>query len=182
MPYTNTAQSPEAPSPADVSAALDRILASAEFARARRLSDFLTYVVERTLEDRADRLKGYTIAVEALRLPQQFDPDADSTVRVTATRVRVALARYYAGAGGGDPVVIELPRGSYVPTVRWAQLGPPHIWQRVRNLANRLLAVLGLSLLGPPSTQPQPVYEREIRQGQPVESAIAARARRPRLG
>jgi hypothetical protein len=37
-------------------------------------------------------------------------------VRVEAGRLRRALARYYGGAGSNDPVVIELPRGSYVPT------------------------------------------------------------------
>src|SRR6202011_835820 len=45
-----------------------------------------------------------------------FNPQIDPIVRVEATRLRRTLERYYAGAGANDPIVIELPRGTYVPT------------------------------------------------------------------
>jgi tetratricopeptide (TPR) repeat protein len=37
---------------------------------------------------------------------------------VEATRLRRAVERYYATAGASDPIIIDLPRGSYVPTFR----------------------------------------------------------------
>ncbi len=46
-------------------------------------------------------------------------------MRVEASRLRVALARYYAGAGASNSVVIDLPRGTYVPTFRKGTSVPP---------------------------------------------------------
>ena len=103
------------PSEAEVRPALDRILASESFRTSPQLGTFLRYVVDAALSGRAASLKGYTIGVEALGRDPSFDPQIDPIVRVEATRLRRALERYYACAGSDDPLVIELPRGSYVP-------------------------------------------------------------------
>jgi hypothetical protein len=66
-------------------------------------------VVEATLRGASDRIKGYTIAVEALGRADDFDPQADPIVRVEAMRLRRALARYYANGGARDAVVIDVP-------------------------------------------------------------------------
>jgi tetratricopeptide (TPR) repeat protein len=105
----------DVPRDADVQAALDRILASEGFRTSPQLGTFLRYVVEAALDGRTARLKGYTIGVEALGRDAGFDPQADPIVRVEATRLRRSLERYYAGAGSDDPLVIDLPRGTYVP-------------------------------------------------------------------
>jgi hypothetical protein len=47
----------------DVQAQLARILAFEEFQRSTRLSNFLTFVVEKTLSGDDADVKGYTIAV-----------------------------------------------------------------------------------------------------------------------
>lgn len=101
-----------------VRAALDRVLASPDFAASPRLAAFLRFVVETTLDGRADALKGYTIAVEALGRPPSFDPQSDPIVRVEATRLRRALERYYTTIGVDDPVIIDVPKGGYVPQFR----------------------------------------------------------------
>lgn len=181
MTAPNSAQPEDVPSPVEVSAALDRILASPEFERSRRLTDFLSYVVESALEEGGVARKGYTIGVEALGRPPTFDPDRDAAVRVTATRVRVALARYYAGEGRGDPIVIELPRGSYLPAIsRVRPAGLQAMWLRLRAL-RRLLAARVRRLLPPaPNTDMAPGHGRQDRQGEQTEGAAPARARRPR--
>lgn len=99
-------------------AQLARVLASNTFIAAPQLSNFLRFAVETTLAGHGDRLKGYTIGVEALGRRADFDPQTDPIVRVEAGRLRRALARYYAGPGRDDPIVIDLPRGSCVPTFR----------------------------------------------------------------
>lgn len=104
--------------PDEARRALERVLDSAEFAQATRLSDFLRHVVTETLEGRAASLKGYSIAVDVFGRPDDFDQASDPIVRVEASRLRRALAQYYQGSGNGDPVVIELPRGAYVPAFR----------------------------------------------------------------
>ncbi len=109
-------EAPDIPGAGEVRDALERVVASEELRASSQLVAFLGFVVETALRGEANRIKAYTIAVEALGRGPDFDPDTDSTVRVVAGRLRRALEKYYTGAG--DPIVIELPRGSYVPVFR----------------------------------------------------------------
>jgi hypothetical protein len=102
----------------EVRESLERIVSSRRWRASPRLAAFLRYVVERTLAGEKRQIKSYTIAVEALGRDPRFDPQADPIVRVEAGRLRRALAHYYAGDGRNEPIVIELPRGSYVPHFR----------------------------------------------------------------
>jgi adenylate cyclase len=103
------------PSAEDVQNQLGRLLASAIFANADRMSRFLRYVVERTLAGEADRLKEYAIGIDVFDRTDQYDPRVDSIVRVEAARLRSKVEEYYSREGLDDPVVIRLRRGSYVP-------------------------------------------------------------------
>jgi hypothetical protein len=100
---------------ADVRDALRRVVTSTTFRPAPQLASFLTYIVETTLAGRQSEIKGYTIAVEALGRPDDFDPVSDPIVRVEAGRLRRALDQYYAGEGARDPLRIVVSRGGYVP-------------------------------------------------------------------
>ncbi|MGC1498550.1 MAG: tetratricopeptide repeat protein [Terriglobales bacterium] len=105
----------QAPLPAaSVQEELQRILASPTFLNARRPSQFLRFIVDGTLAGE-DRLKEYLIGVEVFDRPQDYDPKDDPVVRIEAGRLRKKLAEYYAGPGVNDSVVIELPKGGYVP-------------------------------------------------------------------
>ena len=160
--------------------ALSQLLASREFSKARRLSDFLRYVVETTLEGHGSRLKGYTIAVEALGRPDHFDPQLDPIVRVEAMRLRRALERYYVSEGRRQAIVIELKRGSYVPSLRRASSSSGmRLWTGLGAASRRLLAAVGRGLLPPPLTPPWTFDGREIQPVQQAQGAPAARARRP---
>jgi hypothetical protein len=119
MPHANTRDG-ERPTAEDVRAALERIAASEALCACPQLVAFLRYVVEATLRGGQDRIKGYTIAVEALGRRDDFDPRIDPIVRVEAMRLRRALQRYYANGGRDDAVQIVLPLGSYVPVFRRA--------------------------------------------------------------
>ena len=131
----------QTPDPASIRASLARIIGSRPFSNSPKLTSFLRYVVESTLDGRGERLKGYTIGVEALGRAESFNPQIDPIVRVEAIRVRAALAQYYAGAGVADPVVIEMPRGHYMARFRWARCSSPRmIWRRACSALQRLLA------------------------------------------
>src|ERR1043165_3318680 len=93
---------------------LERALASTNFVRSERQSRFLRFVVERHLEGRDDELKESVIALEVFG-NRDYDPNQDSTVRTEAGRLRARLAEYYAGNGAADPLIIQLPKGGYVP-------------------------------------------------------------------
>jgi TolB-like protein/Flp pilus assembly protein TadD len=111
------------PSPEAVREELGCILASEEFVASERLRAFLRFVVEEALAGRADRLKAYTIALEVFGRDGSFDPQTDPVVRMEAGKLRRRLELYYLGAGRGDPVRIEIPKGSYAPTFAWQRPG-----------------------------------------------------------
>ncbi len=95
--------------------ALIRALQSQEFQSAPQLRAFLEFVVSAALSHHREKIKGYTIAVEALGRPEDFNPVTDPIVRVEAARLRRRLDKYYSGTGADDPVRIEIPKGSYAP-------------------------------------------------------------------
>ena len=98
------------PTAAEVTAALERILRSRCFAHASRASDFLRFVVDKTLAGEGARLKGYTIAIHVFGRPADFDAKTDPLVRVEALRLRQRLTEYYAGEGSGERVRLEMPQ------------------------------------------------------------------------
>lgn len=98
-----------------VRAALVSALESPEFRSAPQLRSFLDFIVHAALEDNQEKIKGYTIAVEALGRSEDFNPVTDPIVRVEAARLRRRLAKYYAGTGASERVRIVIPKGSYAP-------------------------------------------------------------------
>jgi Tol biopolymer transport system component len=108
---------------------LERVLASPGFLRNERMRRFLTFLAERHLEGSDNQLKESVIAVEVFGRKPDHDPSQDSIVRTEAGRLRARLAEYYVGEGKGDGVVIELPKGGYIPVFRFqapvAQPAPP---------------------------------------------------------
>lgn len=106
------------PTDDEVRAALERVLASADFDASPRSRDFLRYVVKETLAGRADGLTQEALAVNVFARREDFDPTVDPIVRIQAGRLRRSLERYYLLSGADDPVRLELPRGRYVPLAR----------------------------------------------------------------
>jgi len=94
--------------------ALETILEDKTFREAPKSSAFLEYVVLQTLDGHADRIKAYSIAVDALRKPPTFDPQNDPTIRVMAYRVRNMLTNFYNRTEGHE-ILVECVPGSYVP-------------------------------------------------------------------
>ena len=99
--------------------ALDRVLSSELFVHSNRLSQFLRFTVERTLNGLEESLKEYTIGTEAYGRKPDFDPSQDTIIRTEARRLRRKLKEYYENDGKSDKVVIFMRSGSYVPVIRW---------------------------------------------------------------
>src|SRR5271169_6886573 len=95
---------------------VDRLPNSHSLHGSESLCKLLRYLAEHSLDHPGVALKEYQIATEVLGRPAGFDPQSDSTVRVQAGRLRVKLAEYYAQEGPDDPIVVELPKGSYALT------------------------------------------------------------------
>lgn len=109
QPRVHTRDDPSDPL---VRAQLIRILASEIFSRSDRLSAFLKFIVEETLNGQGDTLKEQVIAAELYGKGPDFSTAADPIVRVDARRLRDRLREYYASAPPTD-VVISVPKGSY---------------------------------------------------------------------
>ena len=103
---------------------VERVLSSACFARSERISKLLRFLVERQLEGRGSELKESVIGVEVFGRSPDYDPKVDSTVRTEAVRLRARLSKYYLTEGSQDPIVIDLPKGGYVPSFRQAESVP----------------------------------------------------------
>jgi TolB-like protein/Flp pilus assembly protein TadD len=97
-------------------AELEHVLSSHVLIASPSLSQFLRFVVTETLAGRADQIKAYTIALKAWGRGRSFDPQTDPIVRIQAGRLRRALKDYYAEEGAGNPMRIDIPKGTYVPT------------------------------------------------------------------
>ena len=94
---------------------LQRILDSKHFSSAKQMQNFLSYVVKKVLAGEGNSLKQFTIAVEALEFPYDFDPNQSPVVRILGGRVRTRLKKYYDQDGNNDEIIINIPTGSYSP-------------------------------------------------------------------
>lgn len=134
-----------APPDPELARQLDRILNHPLFKASYRLSRFLRFVVNEHRSGRPDQLKEYTIGVEVFERETSYNPQEDPIVRTMAGRLRGKLAEYYQGDGKEDPVLIEIPRGGYVPRLTWrrlsyapaSELAPIPAAPRRRNLVGR---------------------------------------------
>jgi len=113
--------------------ALERVLASRDFRNSERKSRFLKFVVQETLDGRADRIKAYTIAVDVFDRNSSFDPGSDPTVRIEAGRLRRCLERYYLAEGAADPIWLTIPKGGYVPQFIMAREAVPSVPEAPEN-------------------------------------------------
>ena len=91
------------PSDEEVRQELSTLLGRAEFHASERNRRFLSYIVEETLQGRADRIKAYSIAIATFDRSDDFDPLTDPIVRIEASRLRRSLEHYYLTAGKVRP-------------------------------------------------------------------------------
>lgn len=97
---------------------IDRLTASQTLRGSESLCRLLHYLAAWAIEHPGEHPKEYQIATEAFGRSPDFDPQIDSTIRVQAGRLRQKLAEYYTGEGAEDPIVVELPKGTYALAFR----------------------------------------------------------------
>lgn len=106
----------EAPNTAQCEQQVRRILQSTTFRNATTLQQLLQFLAAKTATGSNEALKEYTIGVEALGRKPDFDPKIDPIVRVQSHRLRLKLKEYYDTEGRHDPVLIQIPKGHYLPS------------------------------------------------------------------
>src|SRR5579863_6698251 len=94
-------------------AQIDRILRSETFRSAEALRKLLRFLADRLAAGDADQLKEYSVGIDGLGKPADYDPRQDSTVRIQVGRLRHKLAEFYRSEGLNDPYVVEIPKGHF---------------------------------------------------------------------
>lgn len=92
---------------------LQRVAASPLFHKSNRLRELLLYAGERTLRHPATPIREHEIGVEVFGRPASYDTSQDTLVRVHASQLRKKLQQHFMEAGLTEPLIIEMPKGSY---------------------------------------------------------------------
>lgn len=105
---------------------LQQILRSEEFRGRHRSSQFLSYIVDKAIEENFDLLKERLIGVELFGRSPSYDTGEDAIVRVTASDVRRRLLQYYGMCGADTELRIGLRPGSYIPEFAYVPAESTH--------------------------------------------------------
>jgi hypothetical protein len=97
---------------------VERIAASPGFQKSARLRELLLYLTEETLQGRASQLTEHEIGHAIFGKPADYSPLDDSSVRVHARQLRLRLHEYFDSVGHSEPMIVEIPKGSYAPVFR----------------------------------------------------------------
>jgi hypothetical protein len=95
---------------------LNWLLTSGVLGRSSNLARMLIFVCEKHFMGLDDEVTEHSIATEALGRRDDFDPQADTIVRVTAHSLRKRLQEIYQMDGANRPVHIQMPLGHYMPS------------------------------------------------------------------
>jgi hypothetical protein len=107
---------------------VERVVSSRAFQKSNRLRDLLRHLAERSLRNHTEELTEHQIGQAVFGKSPDYSPNEDSSVRVHARQLRLKLHEYFDDEGRGEPLVIEIPKGSYAPVFRQpARVPPPEV-------------------------------------------------------
>ena len=104
---------------------VQRIVSSAPFQKSTRLRELLQYIAQETLRGNAHELTEQHIGSALFHKPSGYSPLEDSSVRVHVRQLRLKLHEYFNEDGRDEPIILEIPRGSYAPIFRAVQRAGP---------------------------------------------------------
>lgn len=103
---------------------LERVVSSTPLRRTTRLRDLLLYVGRCSLKEHRDRIHENEIGSAVFDRPAEYDTSIDPIVRVNATELRKRIDTYFNTEGLHEALIMEIPRGSYVPVFRYRSAAP----------------------------------------------------------
>jgi hypothetical protein len=92
---------------------IERIAESDTFRNAESLRRLLRYLGDVAIQGAGRDVKEYTVGVEALGRPKDYDPRTDSSVRVLAGKLRQKIEEYYRNESRESTVRVEFPKGHF---------------------------------------------------------------------
>ncbi|HEX8712045.1 MAG TPA: hypothetical protein VF730_09250 [Terracidiphilus sp.] len=118
-------QNKELPDTETCQAVLDRILSSPQLKRSVRMRELLAYVGRKALDEGCEQLHEQEIGTEVFGRPPGYDTSVDNIVRVNATELRKRIDAYFETEGVNESLIMEIPRGSYIPVFRYRPVESP---------------------------------------------------------
>jgi hypothetical protein len=97
---------------------VQRIAGSSGFHKSKRLRDFLLFVSEHALRNPDETVHEHELGRGVFGRSDDFDPSQDTIVRVHASQLRKRLQQYFETEGSSETTVVEIPKGTYMPTFR----------------------------------------------------------------
>jgi hypothetical protein len=97
---------------------LERVAASPQLRRAARMQELLFYIAKRSLSDQSETLHEQQIGVDVFRRREGYDTSADNIVRTNVSDLRKRIEAYFDLEGSSETLILEIPRGSYIPVFR----------------------------------------------------------------
>src|SRR5713226_777313 len=97
---------------------VQRIVSSPPFQKSTRLRDLLQFITEQTIHGNAHELTEQHIGNALFHKPSDYSPLEDSSVRVHARQLRLKLHEYFNEEGRNEPLILNIPKGSYAPVFR----------------------------------------------------------------
>jgi hypothetical protein len=129
------------------------VVNSRELNRAQRLRELLCYLGKRSLRMESGVLREQEIGAAVFSRPEEYDTSLDNIVRVNVSELRKRLAHYFESEGADETIVMEIPRGGYMPV----------FYPRVRPAEETA-----------PAAAPEPVPEAVVPPAPPAPIAAAA--------
>jgi hypothetical protein len=118
-------------------ALVERVADSAKVVRAARLRDLLLFVSRRSLKEGCDQVREHEIGTEVFGRPKGYDTNVDNIVRANVSELRKRIEAYFESEGARETLLMEIPRGNYVPAFRYRTVEPP-ISAEVKSKASSL--------------------------------------------
>jgi hypothetical protein len=97
---------------------VQRIVSSSPFQKSTRLRDLLQFITEQSIHGNAHELTEHHIGNALFHKPSDYSPLEDSSVRVHARQLRLKLHEYFNEEGRNEPLILDIPKGSYAPVFR----------------------------------------------------------------
>jgi hypothetical protein len=94
---------------------VERIAASECLRNSARLRDFLLYVADCALRDAAAETTEQQIGIHVFDRKAGYNSSEDSIVRTHARLLRQKLTEYFADEGIDETMILEIPKGHYLP-------------------------------------------------------------------
>lgn len=94
---------------------VERIAASPHFKTSARLCDFLFYISECAIREAPEDATEQQIGIRIFHRAPGYNSSEDSIVRTHARLLRQKLAAYFLEEGANEPIVLDVPKGHYIP-------------------------------------------------------------------